>query len=79
MWQRSGIYCRQFLAKKTKLLNINHKIITRTNVSSSASDDIPPTETDVVICGGGVMGAAVAYHLALAGWGERTILLESSR
>lgn len=36
-------------------------------------------ETKVVICGGGVMGAAVAYHLALMGLGPRTVILESCR
>ncbi|XP_059055384.1 pyruvate dehydrogenase phosphatase regulatory subunit, mitochondrial isoform X4 [Achroia grisella] len=35
-----------------------------------------PSEAKVVICGGGVMGAAVAYHLAKRGWGEKTILIE---
>ncbi|XP_031782504.1 pyruvate dehydrogenase phosphatase regulatory subunit, mitochondrial [Nasonia vitripennis] len=79
MWQRSGIFRQRFLAKKTKLLNINHKVIVRTNVSSATRDETPPTEADVVICGGGVMGAAVAYHLAMAGWGDRTVIVESSR
>lgn len=82
MWQRSaGACCQHFLTRKTKLLNINHKLIVRrTRVSCAmTSDETPPTEADVVICGGGVMGAAVAYHLAMAGWGERTVLVESSR
>lgn len=79
MWQRSGIFCQRFLAKKTKFVNINHKLIIRTNVSSVTKDETLPTEADVVICGGGVMGAAVAYHLAMAGWGDRTIIVESSR
>lgn len=39
----------------------------------------PPRRARVVICGGGVMGAAVAYHLALAGWGEHTVIMEQSR
>lgn len=38
-----------------------------------------PGDKQVVICGGGVMGAAVAYHLAAAGLGAETVLLESSR
>ncbi|KOB76949.1 Uncharacterized protein OBRU01_04874 [Operophtera brumata] len=38
-----------------------------------------PPEAKVVICGGGVMGAAVAYHLARRGWGGNTILVEKER
>ncbi|XP_043289397.1 pyruvate dehydrogenase phosphatase regulatory subunit, mitochondrial [Venturia canescens] len=38
-----------------------------------------PNEAKVVICGGGVMGAAVAYHLALMGLGPRTVIVESCR
>ncbi|KAI5640957.1 FAD dependent oxidoreductase domain-containing protein [Phthorimaea operculella] len=35
-----------------------------------------PSKAKVVICGGGVMGAAVAYHLAKRGWGDQTIIVE---
>lgn len=35
-----------------------------------------PSKAKVVICGGGVMGAAVAYHLARRGWGDQTLLIE---
>lgn len=38
-----------------------------------------PPKVKVVICGGGVMGAAVAYHLAKLGWGPNTILVEKGR
>lgn len=38
-----------------------------------------PKKAKVVICGGGVMGAAVAYHLARRGWGDKTILIEKER
>lgn len=38
-----------------------------------------PQQAKVVICGGGVMGAAVAYHLGLLGWGKDTIILEQTR
>lgn len=38
-----------------------------------------PSKAKVVICGGGVMGAAVAYHLAKRGWGDKTILVEKGR
>lgn len=39
----------------------------------------PPKNARVVICGGGIMGAAVAYHLALAGWGPHTLILEQGK
>lgn len=35
-----------------------------------------PSKAKVVICGGGVMGAAVAYHLSKRGWGGETIVIE---
>ncbi|XP_044734678.1 pyruvate dehydrogenase phosphatase regulatory subunit, mitochondrial isoform X2 [Chrysoperla carnea] len=39
----------------------------------------PPSNAKVVICGGGVMGAAVAYHLAEKGWGSETTIIEKGR
>lgn len=39
----------------------------------------PPKQTKVVICGGGVMGASVAYHLAKLGWAGDTVLVEQGR
>ncbi|KAJ8667644.1 hypothetical protein QAD02_009307 [Eretmocerus hayati] len=81
MLQRSNLYCQQILGRKAKLWNIKHKTIAKTASTSvsSANDQGPPSEAEVVICGGGVMGAAVAYHLAEAGWGDRTVIIESSR
>lgn len=38
-----------------------------------------PDKTKVVICGGGIMGASVAYHLALFGHGKEIILLEQAQ
>lgn len=35
-----------------------------------------PAKAKVVICGGGMMGAAVAYHLARRGWGNNTVVIE---
>ncbi|XP_054274258.1 pyruvate dehydrogenase phosphatase regulatory subunit, mitochondrial isoform X2 [Macrosteles quadrilineatus] len=38
-----------------------------------------PDFSKVVICGGGVLGASVAYHLAELGWGKHTVVLEQGR
>lgn len=51
-----------------------------TNDDVNTVQNVPlPSETRVVVCGGGVMGAAVAYHLAEMGWGQHTIVLEQGR
>ena len=42
-------------------------------------DTVLPSQTRVVICGGGIMGASVAYHLALLGWGKDTVLVEQDK
>lgn len=38
-----------------------------------------PKEAKVVICGGGLMGTSVAYHLAELGHGPQTILIDKGR
>lgn len=35
-----------------------------------------PAQARVIICGGGITGASVAYHLGLQGWGGETLLVE---
>lgn len=37
-----------------------------------------PTQAQVVICGGGIMGTSVAYHLSKMGWKD-IVLLEQGR
>lgn len=46
---------------------------------NTEENGLPPKKSRVVICGGGVMGASVAYHLAQMGWGPHTVLLEQGR
>ena len=43
-----------------------------------SSDSAPPTQAEIVICGGGVTGSSVAYHLAKLGWKD-VLLLEQGR
>lgn len=48
---------------------------------ASAGDSQPlplPSQARVVICGGGVVGTSVAYHLARLGWSD-IVLLEQGR
>lgn len=80
MWQQSRLCCQRFVSKRT--FHGSRRGFSSTSVAFSDSDSktaVPPREAQVVICGGGAIGAAVAYHLALAGLGEETILVESSR
>jgi len=44
---------------------------------SSTSDPVP-SSAKVVVCGGGVIGTSVAYHLADKGW-TNVILLEQGK
>ena len=37
-----------------------------------------PAQSQVVICGGGVIGCSVAYHLTKLGWND-VVLLEQGR
>lgn len=39
----------------------------------------PPRAARVVICGGGVMGASVAYYLGKLGWANETVLIEQNK
>jgi len=45
----------------------------------STSAGVLPKNCKVAICGGGVMGASVAYHLAQLGWGPHTIVIEQDK
>lgn len=45
----------------------------------STSTGVLPKNCKVAICGGGVMGASVAYHLAQLGWGPQTIVIEQDK
>ncbi|XP_042241378.1 pyruvate dehydrogenase phosphatase regulatory subunit, mitochondrial-like [Homarus americanus] len=42
-------------------------------------DDVPPKNAKVVVCGGGMVGTSVLYHLAMLGWGADTVMLEQGR
>lgn len=47
-------------------------------VSTESPSTALPAHARVVICGGGIVGTSVAYHLAKLGWTE-IVLLEQGR
>ncbi|XP_059488036.1 pyruvate dehydrogenase phosphatase regulatory subunit, mitochondrial [Neocloeon triangulifer] len=55
------------------------RLINQSQVESTPNEDALPSKARVVICGGGVQGAAVAYELAKLGLGNETVLLEQGR
>ena len=50
----------------------------RLNVQRYSGAAALPSETRVVVCGGGIIGCSVAYHLAKLGWTD-IVLLEQGR
>lgn len=52
------------------------KFVPSVSSQSPTVSGVLPAKARVVVCGGGVVGASVAYHLALLGWGQDTLLLE---
>jgi len=46
---------------------------------STDTAGVLPKSCKVAICGGGIMGASVAYHLAQLGWGPQTIVIEQDK
>lgn len=45
----------------------------------STNTTVLPKNCKVAICGGGIMGASVAYHLAQLGWGPQTLVIEQDQ
>lgn len=59
--------------------SLTKRLITSSTTNFENTNVAPPRNARVVICGGGVMGASVAYHLAKLGWGNETVLIEQNR
>lgn len=82
MWKQSRLLYDRCMVRGKKALSRSYKTEEAATKVTEVSDDSEhafPKETRVVICGGGVMGGAVAYHLSLMGLGPETILIESGR
>lgn len=84
MWHHSKLVCNKFATKWNNIVfyNYNKRIrhcSSKSTVETNEDVDPLPKEAKVVICGGGVMGGAVAYHLSLLGLGSQTVIVESGR
>ncbi|CAK9797405.1 Pyruvate dehydrogenase phosphatase regulatory subunit, mitochondrial [Anthophora quadrimaculata] len=84
MWLHSKLFCNKHVTKWNSIVfyngqRVRHSSLKSTVETSEDVDDPLPKETKVVICGGGVMGGAVAYHLSLMGLGPQTVIVESGR
>ncbi|KAK0176323.1 hypothetical protein PV328_000470 [Microctonus aethiopoides] len=85
MWHNTSSYCkklnivhwRTLLKSQIKSNKLGWQVVR--GLSTLYEDPIFPKDKQVVICGGGIMGAAVAYHLAALGLGPNTVILESGR
>ncbi|CAK9803481.1 Pyruvate dehydrogenase phosphatase regulatory subunit, mitochondrial [Anthophora plagiata] len=84
MWLHSKLFCNKHVTKWNSIAfyngqRVRHSSLKSTVETSEDVDDPLPKETKVVICGGGVMGGAAAYHLSLMGLGPQTVIVESGR
>ncbi|XP_078040959.1 pyruvate dehydrogenase phosphatase regulatory subunit, mitochondrial [Augochlora pura] len=84
MWQNSKTLCKKYVSKWSNIVFYNHQRVRHSSSKSTVitNDDVDdplPKDAKVVICGGGVMGGAVAYHLSLMGMGNQTVIIESGR
>lgn len=67
-----------FVPNSCRHLNITASDVERSDDTDTKPLRIPPRKAKVVICGAGVMGAAVAYQLANSGLGNETVIVEKA-
>lgn len=84
MWHHSKSFCNKYVIQGGNFIfynrqRIRHSSSKCTLTTNEDVDDPFPKNARVVICGGGVMGGAVAYHLSLMGLGPETVVVESGR
>ena len=60
-------------------LEVNNQFSIKSyHVRHLTSDSTLPAEAQIVVCGGGIVGCSVAYHLAKLGWKD-VLLLEQGK
>ncbi|XP_031826376.1 pyruvate dehydrogenase phosphatase regulatory subunit, mitochondrial [Nomia melanderi] len=84
MWHNSKSLCKNYVSKWNNFVfynyqRVRHSSSKSTIITNDDVDDPLPKNAKVVICGGGVMGGAVAYYLSLMGLGHQTVIVESGR
>ncbi|XP_014478147.1 PREDICTED: pyruvate dehydrogenase phosphatase regulatory subunit, mitochondrial isoform X2 [Dinoponera quadriceps] len=83
MWRHYKLLYNRCAVQKRSIFSSSRKtagvVLKSTDIVSEDPEYALPKEARVVICGGGVMGGAVAYHLSLIGLGPETILVESNK
>lgn len=70
-WNIIPCYCRHLNIAASEVEN-------STRYSDVKTTTVLPKKARVVICGAGIMGGAVAYHLAKSGWGPDTVIVEQA-
>lgn len=72
---------RVCLSKYSKSYNYTRLIATTstTNQNVLETHSSPPRNARVVVCGGGVLGASVIYHIAKLGWAADTVLIDQNK
>lgn len=66
------------LLQQTGFRLVGRSLWTSPQCFTASGDSQLPSQARVVICGGGIVGTSVAYHLARLGW-TGIVLLEQGR
>lgn len=79
LYKNCSLYNPVISNKTTRNISTTNVVDSSPSPNVDLASDKLPKNAKVVICGGGVLGASVAYHLAELGWGHHTIVVEQGR